>query len=77
MKVTLVATGFNGSSIKSEGNQPLSSLFMPPASTGPATQVKEVKNEVMNEEEKKSKSDSIKTASDIWDIPTFLRKKKK
>ena len=81
LKVTLVATGFNGSVIKSESSQPLTSLFAPASSSAMlasanTTKEKEVDRE-LNEEEKPKVTKESKKNDDVWDIPTFLRKKRK
>lgn len=80
IKVTLVATGFNGLSIKRESNL---SLF-----TGrDSREVSEMKRdepkldfnkEVNNPEPiKVVDTESAKKDDDVWDIPTFLRKRKR
>ncbi|MEK7590556.1 MAG: cell division protein FtsZ [Patescibacteria group bacterium] len=71
IKITLIAAGFNGHVIKD--HEPASStLFGLPSI-----------NEQSNQEEREAKKekkekpkDSKEKDSDIWDIPTFLRKKK-
>ena len=81
LKVTLVATGFNGSVIKSESSQPLTSLFAPASSSAmlaSATTIKEKEvDRELNEEEKPKVTKESKKNDDVWDIPTFLRKKRK
>ena len=78
LKVTLVATGFNGSVIKSESSQPLTSLFAPASSSAmlaSATTIKEKEvDRELNEEEKPKVTKESKKNDDVWDIPTFLRK---
>jgi len=80
IKVTLVATGFNGLSVKRDSNL---SLFIDKDARG----VQEIKREepkldfnkeVDNSEPlKKIVTESTKKDDDVWDIPTFLRKKKR
>lgn len=75
IKVTLVATGFNGSAMKEGMMASFSDLF---ASSVPATSV--IKEQKETPEESVIKlidKDSKKKSSDVWDIPAFLRKKKK
>ena len=74
IKVTIIATGFNGHAI----NKPLptaSTLFTSPSResdllVGPAE--KDGAKDKVREERKPS----AKKSDDVWDIPTFLRKKK-
>jgi cell division protein FtsZ len=80
IKVTLVATGFNGLSIKRDSNL---NLFI----DKDAREVSEIKREepkldfnkeVDNQEPlKKIGTESTKKDEDVWDIPTFLRKRKR
>ncbi len=80
IKVTLVATGFNGLSVKRDSNL---SLFI----DKDAREALEIKKEepklnftkeVDNSEPlKKIEAESVKKDDDVWDIPTFLRKKKR
>ncbi|HZX00901.1 MAG TPA: cell division protein FtsZ [Candidatus Paceibacterota bacterium] len=80
IKVTLVATGFNGLSVKRESNL---SLF----TSKDTREVSEMRREgpkldfnkeVDNlEPPKKIEPESNKKDDDVWDIPTFLRKKKR
>jgi len=65
IKVTLVATGFNGLSLKREDSL---GLFTS-AETSPKHAVKTDTEKVIPETTKKE--------DDVWDIPTFLRKKKR
>lgn len=69
IKVTLIASGFNGQSLKSQ-DQPVSNLFNQLSTTEITDDSKAKKDD--NKKEKPQKKDS-----DIWDIPTFLRKGKK
>lgn len=80
IKVILVATGFNGLSLKREDSL---SLF-----TSPETLRKrlvkdddsriELKTDSLSEEQpKKAAVETAKKDDDVWDIPTFLRKKKR
>jgi cell division protein FtsZ len=76
IKVTIVATGFTGANL----NKPapaLSTLFSAPVEKRqemtPRVEDREVKEEVRHIKPKIED----KKSSDVWDIPTFLRKKKK
>jgi cell division protein FtsZ len=69
IKVTLIASGFNGQVIKNQ-EPPVSTLFNQLSTTEAVDD-----NKGKKEEGKKEKSQ--KKDSDIWDIPTFLRKGKK
>lgn len=80
IKVTLVATGFNGLSVKRENNL---SLFIG-KDVREASEVKreepklDFNKEVDNPAPlKKIDAESNKKDDDVWDIPTFLRKKKR
>ncbi len=72
LKVTIIATGFNGHSVQKA--LPTSTLF----SAVPVVE-KDLK-EPLSLTEDKSKSQKPaqqkKNSNDVWDIPTFLRKKK-
>lgn len=71
IKVTIIATGFNGNSLNGEATS--TSLFS--YQQEPAKEVL-----VLGEAEesaKKDKNDKKKGDGEIWDIPTFLRKKRK
>ncbi|MBI5147612.1 MAG: cell division protein FtsZ [Parcubacteria group bacterium] len=82
VKITLIATGFNGFGAKANG-----SLFTAPAAASSsllATRKEEAPKEAArneNDEEKKEllpeKSEEKEKSDDVWDIPTFLRKKKR
>lgn len=81
IRVTLVATGFNGSS-KSEPVSSFSDLFTSSAPSASSKDKKEAvgnsamlskKEELIRAPDKESK----KKSSDVWEIPAFLRKKKK
>lgn len=65
IKVILVATGFNGLSLKREDSL---SLFSPGESPS--------KEASAQEKPKKVTPETTKKDDDVWDIPTFLRKKK-
>lgn len=67
LKVTVIATGFNGQLVRSDA---ASTLF-----TAEVKSAREVSRE--KEEEKRVKAqDKKKEEADAWEIPTFLRKKK-
>jgi cell division protein FtsZ len=68
IKVTLIATGFNGTVTKSTSS--LSDLFS-------ASAEKKSEFSADKEESRKIIPKSKVEKSDTWDIPTFLRKKKK
>jgi cell division protein FtsZ len=70
LKITLIATGFNG--ISTNGS---SSLFKF-ASDSPLLQNTLAKQEEENRPESK-KEQRAKDKEEVWDIPTFLRKKKR
>jgi len=78
IKVTLVATGFNGLSIRKEG--PLN-LFASSGGVRESTESKEDAEETeiknIGGKIKKVEKETVKKDEDVWDIPTFLRKKKK
>jgi cell division protein FtsZ len=68
LKVILIATGFNGSALKN-GDSSIVNLFASPKMAAEEASV----IEKAPEKETKGKK---KTGDDVWDIPTFLRKKK-
>lgn len=73
IKVTVVATGFNG---LMDGRLPTPSLFVQSAKSG------EMKKEIEEELEEEKKLPPVTLAKmnkkqDSWEIPTFLRKKRK
>jgi len=77
IKVTIVATGFTGANL-SKPAPALSTLFSAPVERRPEAMPRvedhyEAKEEVRHA---KPKSED-KKSNDVWDIPTFLRKKKK
>ncbi len=86
IKVTLIATSFNGSALMRKPDlTSVTNLFGEKVSVSDKSEpklafannikeVKEVKESVVSD---KDKEDSKKKSSDIWDIPAFLRKKKK
>lgn len=78
IKVILIATGFNGSSLKNGDSSmaTLSTLFSSAPTPSPVkppmlAEEKPIKNGSGNGEAKEKKKEE-----DVWDIPTFLRKKK-
>ena len=77
VKVTLIATGFNGSNIHKGGQ--LSNLFSAQAEKKSENSLKEMgevkKSDKLEKKDKQEKIENPKT--DVWDIPAFLRKKKK
>ncbi|OGY67732.1 MAG: cell division protein FtsZ [Candidatus Zambryskibacteria bacterium RIFCSPLOWO2_01_FULL_45_43] len=75
IKVTIVATGFSDNGLHKSSTMPLSNLF----SSGNAERKADIgghKDEKTVPDEGKA-SKSPKKSSDVWDIPTFLRKNKK
>jgi len=73
LKVTLIATGFNGLGIKSQENS-FPDLF--------SNQTEKFRDEEKIEPpsapaSKKGKSESKKKSGDVWDVPAFLRRKKR
>ena len=85
LKVTIVATGFSGTgNFQKPASAALSSLFNVPMEKKPehgavfAKEEKEV-DRLEKEENRpiRAKHEAPKKSSDIWDIHTFLRKKKK
>lgn len=73
IKVTLVASGFNGHLLKDNdiSNNGVSLFNQLP----PVIAVKSEEQKVNKKEETKKENNSA--SEDIWDIPTFIRKKKK
>ncbi len=85
LKVTIIATGFTGTQ-SFQKNMPtaMTNLFNAPgekkSERSIAMDKEEKEAQRLDKEESKSirqKSEASKKTSDIWDIPTFLRKKKK
>jgi cell division protein FtsZ len=84
IKVILIATGFNGSVLKN-GESSISTLFSGPTVVKPAM-IEERSEKPANgsgngeKSEKSAKGGSAsggkKSDEDVWDIPTFLRKKR-
>ena len=74
IKVTIVATGFSGTALN-KPSASLSNLFNTPVEKRPESTYK--KEEMMEEAKPKPKTEMQKKSSDVWDIPTFLRKKKR
>lgn len=78
IKVTVIATGFNGSGLTTKPLSSESNLFnvLQPIKKEALTEEPKEKKAVSEEKGKKLKSPAAKKSSDTWDIPTFLRKKK-
>ncbi len=81
LKVTLVATGFNGYP-NQKSNILLPNLFACQNSTETQIleidKIKEINKEEINKEEiKKKEKIERKKLEEVWDIPTFLRKKRR
>ena len=80
LKVTIVATGFSGSAMGKQSSTALSNLFNTPVERKPELLPrKEEKDHTEDLKPIKPKQDQHlkKSSSDVWDIPTFLRRKKK
>ena len=76
LKVTIVATGFTGAPYKTS-SAALSSLFNAPPEKKAELTIKRGEKEFLEEARPlKLKSEAHKK-SDVWDIPAFLRRKKK
>ena len=79
IKVTLIATGFSNSSVNKSSGSSLSNLFNAPVERKPELAFrKEEKNSADDLKPAKPRQpESHKKSPDVWDIPTFLRRKKK
>lgn len=85
IKVTLIATNFNGGSTKTAQDSALASLFAStseqkidkPSPAGAMLPVKDMKDEKKDKDADKNKSMPGKKSSEIWDIPTFLRRNRR
>ena len=73
LKVTLIATGFNGSS-PNFFSQKTNSVI---ASEAKQSQEESLDQEIVFEETKKKEKTKEKKSEEVWDIPTFLRKKRR
>lgn len=76
IKVTLVATGFNGLSLKKDDSLGLFSSGEKSSRASFKSEETQIESK-MEEKSKKSIPEAAKKGEDVWDIPTFLRKKKK
>ena len=79
LKVTLIAADFNGDVVKSSNNGILPNLFIseeiiPKIETSTISGIKDVKKKEKEEMINEEKNDNW---DDVYDIPAFLRKKKK
>ena len=70
LKVTLIATGFNGQMVRSS-DAAISTLFSEPSKSS-----RDLKEKDQEERKIPRGSDKKKDETDIWEIPTFLRKRK-
>ncbi len=70
IKVILIATGFNGSPLKN-GDSSITTLFNSPPAKPAAVEERPAASEKGEKSVKEKKKEE-----EIWDIPTFLRKKK-
>ena len=76
IKVIMIATGFNGNGIKN-GDAGMTSLFSGPTIKQPSLPNEDrIEKPVANDKADKNGKDKKKEDGDVWDIPTFLRKKK-
>ena len=73
LKVTLIATGFNGS-LPDFFSQKTNSVI---ASEAKQSQEESLDQEIVFEETKKKEKTKEKKSEEVWDIPTFLRKKRR
>lgn len=73
LKVTLIATGFNGNS-PNFFSQKTNSVI---ASEAKQSQEESLDQELVFEETKNKEKAEKKESEEVWDIPTFLRKKRK
>jgi cell division protein FtsZ len=76
IKVTIIATGFSNSVINKPAS-PISDLFNSPSEKKPELFMKSENKEAEPKAPVKPKPPIVKNSSDVWDIPAFLRKKKK
>lgn len=70
LKVTLIATGFNGQVVRSADTS-LSTLF-----TEQPKSPRDIKEKDLEEKKVPRGTDKKKDETDVWEIPTFLRKRK-
>jgi cell division protein FtsZ len=79
IKVTVIAAGFNGLLGGSRFGREAPSLFVSSSPKKPVTEEKKKGEEAADEEAKPEKEDKKKKPDQKseWDIPTFLRKKKR
>ena len=79
IKVTLIATGFSNSSVNKSSGPSLSNLFNAPVERKPELAFKKEEKDPADDLKpaKPRQPESHKKSSDVWDIPTFLRRKKK
>lgn len=83
LKVTLIATGFNGSSpnfFSQKTNSVIASEAFSregEARGGKQSQEESLDQELVFEETKKKEKAEKKESEEVWDIPTFLRKKRR
>ncbi len=76
IKVTIIATGFS-SGVINKPAAPISDLFNSPAEKKSELLFKPESKDPEVKAPAKPKQPSAKNSSDVWDIPAFLRKKKK
>ncbi len=82
LKVTLIAADFNGDVVKSSNNGILPNLFIseeiiPKIEMSTMSNVKDVKDVKKKEKEEIASEEKNGNWDDVYDIPAFLRKKKK
>lgn len=74
LKVILIATGFNGSTLKN-GDSSISTLFNS-TPLKPMVSEEKMPNGKNGSEKSEKEAKEKKKEEDVWDIPTFLRKKR-
>ncbi|MEK7549207.1 MAG: hypothetical protein AAB496_01830 [Patescibacteria group bacterium] len=76
IKVTLVATGFNGGTRKETGTLPNLFVFEPSVKVEMIAAEKEI-HAIKEKEVSRIREKKEEKKEDTWDIPAFLRKKKR
>lgn len=79
IKVTLIATGFSNSAVNKSSGSSLSNLFNAPVERKPEFAPRKEEKDSADDLRpvKPRQPESHRKSSDVWDIPTFLRRKKK
>ncbi len=76
LKVTLIATGFNGG-FEHRNNILSPNLFSQKPDEEKAQEESSEQESIFEETKKKGKAEKKKPEEEVWDIPTFLRKKRR